>query len=205
MSNDVLKYIKNNLNSVEIFELSFAKQELLYYLENDTSGIKKFQKKLENRFDSRIANSIKYMNYRQFKDLKVRILKEEDFSKKFPHSYEYFKNLEIPEFPKPKVENYAIFIKQNLTFPEDIDYLFLYTYLYENDKENWNEIYRNSVVKYNYDNWLEYGYSEFRDSPNNLGKQIINKRIIKQIITENKNANNELVKKGLNMLSEYLE
>lgn len=200
---DILKKDKFNM---EVFELSFCIEELLYIVENDSSFFRMWADKIDNSFANTIKDEVLYIHSIEYNLFKMRLNEESDLKNKYPIAFKRIKNYEQNITPK-YYENFSNPFKVYIEYPEQLDDICLIMLLSNIDCVFFEDIQNDKVAFWKFNNWIEYGFEEFRYYPGTLnkGKGIINNRIIEHVLESDKCQYNSLVKNSIIMIKKIKE
>lgn len=195
--NSIIEYLKKNNFNLEIYELAFCVEEILYILDEDTSYIRKLEEKIGSSFTKRNNSSQKYFHFKELQLLKNKFrLKDADLGDII--------FLESTQYNNP-YESYAELVNNYTEYPEQIDDIFLIFLVCNFEEKAWNDIMNNKIAYWKFNNWIDYGFIEFRYymGTKNAAKGILNERIIEYI--QKNETNHKLVKRSLDMFNTVQE
>ncbi|WP_138765875.1 hypothetical protein [Pedobacter xixiisoli] len=158
---------------------------------------------LQQSFDSRLDKYNFYFNYNQAQILfdSLMILK---YQKLYPAAYQFIISLKknMPSL-KTSFKDYVELFLKRIEYPEDVDDACIsYLILYKEEKP-FDDILKNKSALYRFNQWLRYGFKEFRGySLENTPQNEISNRIIQRIRENHANPKNELLKRTLKMFDE---
>ena len=193
--------LKNNNFNLEIYELTFCLNEILYILENDSTYENVFSKRINEAFENRLNESTHFFNAMEYNYFKKVLMQQNVYANIFPKGYRFLCNLNPPV--KKSNISYLEAFKNYIKYPEQVDDVCLMTLIYKNKPEIYDSINEDNIAKWRINSWIEYGFEEFRYYPGilNKTKKILNDRIIDFITLEQQSNPHLLVKKILEMIS----
>jgi hypothetical protein len=183
----------------EFYELAFAIPEIYYMLETDTSCQEKWGNRIRlfQRFKDKMG-VLQKMEYTFFIQKQREFLN--DNSKKIPLVYD-------TDMTKTEVvENFGKIFLDYIEYPDQVDAACLIILLCSKDCRLFTEIQNEKYALWNYNNWLEYGFEEFRYYPgmSKKGNQIINNRMIDYLLNNKHCFEQELVHKSIVMIKSVI-
>jgi len=196
----VINLLEDSKFNLEIYELAFCTKEILYLIENDTTLYNLFQERINKSFRNTIKEELLYIHSLEYELLKDRIITNSN-EEEFPQGVKGFKNIH-PNTIQKVVSDFAVPFKAYIEFPEQVDDICLIMLLSDIDCKYFQDIQQDKIALWKFNNWIEYGFEEFRYYPGTLekGKGIINKRIVNYIIQNNSCKEYPLVKKSTEMI-----
>jgi hypothetical protein len=199
----VVSYLKKNSLRVELFELSFCVKELVYILDQDTSYYKKWDELINILFDKRHKSEELFVRIKEITFLRNRMLNDSSLVSLYPKAYQYL----LSKIPTQNIninKKFNEIFKICIDVPEKVDYMCLVSLICDFNESIFIDINNDKIALWKYNNWLEYGFAEFRYYPGilNKSKGIINQRIINYISEKYKESKNPLIIKTLGMFNE---
>ena len=196
-------YLKDNKFQFSLCELSFCTEEIMPMLETDTISRNYFKINLQQSFDSRLDKYNFYFNYKQAQILfdSLMILK---YQKLYPKAYQFVIGLKknMPSLKTTFKEYVEPFLKR-IEYPEDVDDACISYLIFYKEEKPFDDILKNKDATYCFNQWLKYGFKEFRGySLENTPQNKISNRIIQRIRENHANPKNELLKRTLKMFDE---
>ncbi len=201
ISEDIKYYLKKNKFQLCLYELSFCTKEIMPMLENDTLSRKYLKKSLSQSFDSRLDKVELFINYKQSQVLfdSLAILK---YQKIYPKAYTFVMNLKktIPIINENFGDYVQPFVK-SIKYPDQVDPICNFYLVYYNEEKPFDEILKNNEALYYFNQWLKYGFIEFRGySQKTTPQNEISDRIMLRIKINHQNQKNELLKSTLTII-----
>jgi hypothetical protein len=200
----VVEMLKANKLNLQLFELAFVLPELTYLIEKDTTGL--FDKRISNAFASNLSIDVKYIHSLSLDFLVSKIKEDDSLIKAFPDATEKIIRKESYIIRKPE-KSFSEIYKSYIKYPEQVDDATLIILLTANDCQIYESIASDEVALYNFNNWIEYGFDEFRyypDSENPISKRI-NDKLANWVIEKANCSDNVLVIKAKAMLKETMD
>lgn len=191
---DILK--KTDFN-MELFELAFCINEIHYLVESDSVYYELLKKRF-SRFSSIIEeDALKYMHileYRLFKQQLDIVL----LNKGCSVSLKDFQKIGEASSESIDTTDFSIHFKSYIEYPEQVDNACLITLLSDVSCDYFSQIQDDKIALWQFNNWLDYGFEEFRYYPGVLkdGLGVINNRIIDYILELEHCPNQKLVHKS---------
>lgn len=201
---NVESYLKKNKFQLELYELSFCGREILKLLENDSLSRTFFEERI-NRVNNKHFD--KYEKFIQNKELKILFdsLLNVKNNKKYVKSTRFIRSIKDDfNFSKEQIfldysEPFIGYVK----YPDQIDDICLFTLINGDDGEVFRKLLRNENVSYIFNNWLKYGFIEFRGfSKEDTPKNEITDRIINSLNSKYKSSKQITIIKTLKMFKE---
>src|SRR5690554_876959 len=191
---DILK--KTDFN-MELFELAFCINEIHYLVESDSVYYELLKKRL-SRFSSIIEkDELKYMYLLEYRFFKQK-LNEVFFNKGCSVSL-----IDLQKFGEPLAESidttdFSVHFRAYIEYPEQVDNACIITLLSDVNCDCFSQIQDDKIALWQFNNWLDYGFEEFRYYPGVLkdGLGVINNRIIDYILELEHCPNQKLVHKS---------
>jgi len=193
---------KNKLN-LELFELAFVLPELAYIIENDSTGL--FDQRIQNAFNPNLSAVSQYVHSIELGFLLSQFAADISLKSAFPVAVKMALQKEV--FIREKSDDdFSVIYKEYIQYPEQVDDISLITLLTSKDCRLYENIAGDKMAMYNFNNWLEYGFDEFRyypDSKDSINLEINNK-LVDWIMTNAKCPDNPLVRRSKKMLKEVV-
>jgi hypothetical protein len=197
----IMEYLKKERFNIEITDLSFCIDEILFVIEKDTSYKNIFIKRINESFDKGLSNATIYVHKKVFESFMDTIKSLKYFKNNYPKAYEYIIHIN-PFIKEITFNSFTDVFKAYIEYPEQVDDICVFTLLYKSDNKTYEGIEKDKVALWRFNTWIEYGFEEFRYYPGilNKAKGKINERIIEAIIRKQGINSNQLVKKSLEMI-----
>ena len=192
--------VEEKLN-FQFFELAMVLPELANVIESDTSDL--LSKRVQHSFDSSLSIETRYVNSLDFCFLFSKFKSDSSISDTFPKAFELISSLrEKVVIETQPIQNFASIYKEYIEYPEQMDDITIITLLTANDCKFFEEIQADQIAMYNFNNWLEYGFDEFRYYPDfeNPVRLEINNRLTAYLSKNVKCTDNVLVQESLKMI-----
>jgi hypothetical protein len=199
----VLKdYVKKEKFALEIYELSFCLEEIADILEHDTSYNILFEKRLKLAFDKRLNKSQLFIHNKEMGLLRKSLANLKSGETIYPKAYKIMNKL-FEGHNSSDFNNYSEPFKAYIEYPEQVDDICLVTLITDSpNNQAWEDIQSDKIALIRFNNWIEYGFEEFRYYPglSSKPKSILNTRIVNFIFNKRKDDKNPLVMKSLKMI-----
>jgi hypothetical protein len=200
---DIVKMLKSEKFNLEFYELSFCIEEVLNIIETDSSFCNIWDARIAEGFSKRLEDEIIYIHFKELEFLKYKLNSDENLKLKYPYAYEYvIKSIDINIDLKKGMHNFPEIFNTYIKYPEQIDDICIIMLICDFDCMVFKTIQNDKISNWKFNNWLEYGFEEFRYFPStqNQASNILTNRITKYIIENPKCINKPLVIKSIEMI-----
>lgn len=194
---DIIAHLKREKFQLELFELSMCVEEIFQVLREDSTYHRFWIKRMERVYDKRLTE---YERYLHSIELNFFLNQCEQIGNKYKSEHSFLKKY-IPQYQTKNLPNVAESFYNFIQYPEDIDPACLIILICFPESAL-NDIARDAKYLKQFNNWIEYGYDEFRDgfSQRNPAKRKINNRLIDFIIDKYSNSSHSLAQESISML-----
>jgi hypothetical protein len=191
---------KDNFN-LSFYELSFCINEIYHILENDTAYCRVWENRI-NRLQTSNLNYLKKIEYGYFD----KMHKENPYKTNYPKAVSFI-DFSLVKINIEKITDFAEIFSDYIEYPEQVDDACLIMLVCDMDCNFFTKIQNDEIAFWEYSNWLEYGFEEFRYYPglSTRANQIINDRIINYILNKKDCLDQELVQKSISMIKSVVE
>lgn len=206
VNKEVLDILMKDKFNLEIFELSFCINEILNIIENDSSYYKILNDRISKAFDNNKKEEILYIHTVEFEFFQQMIKSNASLKNKYPDGYWKIQQIK-PTLLSKTYSNYSEVFKAYVEYPEQVDNICLIMLTCKIDCKFFDDVQNDKIAQWKYNNWLDYGYEEFRHYPGtlNAGKGNINNRIIDYILKTKNCQDNPLANKSIEMIKSITE
>lgn len=197
---EMLKFQKFNL---EFYELSFCIDEILNIVENDSSYCEVWDARISSGFVRTLEDEIIYVHLKELDFFETNLLSDKTYKTKYPFAFKYILNsLEINIDVKKGVSNFHKILNVYVKYPEQIDDICLISLICNFDCMVFNDIQNDDISNWKFNNWLKYGFDEFRYFPSTQDSAniILTNRISNHIVKSSKCKTEPLVIKSIKMI-----
>lgn len=200
---DVLKKDKFNL---EIYELSFCLDEILYLIENDSNYFKTWKERVNKSFDPKLKKEVLYIHSLEYDFFKLMILENSALINFYPNAYKKIQEIKPTPIAITNSKFSEVF-KAYIEFPEQVDDICMVMLVCKLNCATFNDVQNDKIALWKFTNWIDYGFEEFRYYPGTLNewKGIINKRIINYILKSNNCVDHPLVSRSIALFNSMIE
>lgn len=201
----LVDYLKQEKFNVELYELAFCLPEIFSIIEDDSAYRSRFKKRLQRALNTKLSTSQLYFHQLELRIMLENIDKLKDIDKKYQKSFAV-----IREFYSDSLSNKAEFsssiFRNFIEYPEQVDDACLILLLSNTKHSQWSALEQDKGAMIRFDNWVKYGFEEFRYYPSTLRstKLIITNRIVADVRTRNRGSENPLVIKSLRMIDQVV-
>lgn len=194
---DIIDLLKREKFQFELFELSMCSEEILNILQEDTTYHRHWKKRMERVNDKRLSE---YDRYIHSVELIFFIEQCQSLKSQFKSGYSFIEK-STPAFQAKDYTDLSIPFYHYIHYPEDIDPASLIVLVCFPEKAL-SDITKNKKSYSRFNDWIEYGYDEFRDgmAENNIGKKKINNRLIDFIVNKHSDSTQPLAVNSIAML-----
>jgi len=205
LDEEVINFLKESKFNIEIYELAFCTKEVLYLIESDSSFKNMFQERINNSFENDISEELRNIHSIEYRFFKDRMVKDSN-SNEFPKGFRYFINIQ-PNITQNIFVDFAVPFKAFIEFPEQVDDICLIMLLGDIECKYFQDIQQDKVALWKFNNWIEYGFEEFRYNPgtSHKVKGIINQRIINYILENKQCQDQTLVERSIKKIKDLTE
>ena len=200
---DVINILKRDNFNRSFYELSFCINEIHFILENDSNYFDVWKKRVQQiQTHENELSYMKIIEYLFFNEMQ----KNNPDNKYFPRATKFVQESQI-KLNVDKPSNFARVFIDYIEYPEQVDDACLIMLICNPDCDYFTEIQNNEVSLWLFNNWLQYGFEEFRYFPalSNRGKMVITNRIIDYIFDKKDCIDKELVQKSKEMIKSVTE
>jgi hypothetical protein len=194
---DIIDLLKREKFQFEIFELSMCAEEILSILQSDTAYHKMWEKRIQRANDSRLSEYDRYMHSAEYSFFLQQC---HAFDSQYKRAVTFVKQ-SSSSFQMKTYADLSLPFNNYVHYPEDIDPASLIVLICLPEKAL-DDISKNKTSRVRFNNWIEYGYKEFRYgfTKNNVAKKKINDRMIDFIITKHSKSTHHLALASITML-----
>ena len=197
---DVVNRLKKDNFYLEFYELAFCINEIHFILENDTSYFNVWKNRIEN-FSKHELSYLKKIGCQFFSDMQNNNPDNQYYSRavKFVQDNQLKIGIEKPV-------NFAQDFRRFIEYPEQVDDACLIMLICNIDCYYFIEIQNDEIALWRFNQWLEYGFEEFRYNYSLLDKsrRMITNRIIDYIVNKNDCEDKDLVRKSKKMIKSVM-
>lgn len=197
----IVDYLKKNKFNLEFYELSFCQNEILFILEQDTGYYSIWEKRIQTEIkDSLDANAF-YIHSKGLNFFK-EILVTSELHNVYPFAFKFILESLNFNITLKKVNDFSEVFKSYIKYPEQVDDICLILLVCDFNCDFFKEIQSDKIANWKFNNWLEYGFEEFRIYPEKTikGKREITERLISYILTNYKCMNQPLKQQSIEMI-----
>ena len=202
IDDEIVKMMQKTKLNLPLFELAFVLPEFSYTIENDTTGL--FDRRIKNSFSAKLSPEVRYIHSLELRFLLSRF-KEDSLIKKeeFPKAMEKLLSIDSLVQVRPN-KDFSKIYREYIQYPEQVDNVTIITLLAAENCSYYESISSDKLAMYNFNNWLQHGFNEFRYYPDSKDpiKKRINDRIVSWIIQNKKCTDNPLIIRAKEMMKE---
>jgi len=197
----IVKSLKENKFNFEIFELAFCLDEIFFLIENDSTSFDILIERINNAFNVPQKEEIKYIHSLEFDFFREQLIRKIDLKIKYPETYSRLEQTN-PEIANNYSNNFAEIFKSYIEYPEQVDDICLIMLICNIDCKYYDNIQNDKIASWKYNNWIEYGFEEFRYYPGTLleEKRVLNNRMFDYIVKTSNCRDILLVDRSISMI-----
>lgn len=202
---EVVELLKKDKFNYEIYELAFCINEVSHIIEQDTNYLRVLDQKIRIAADNNIKPELLYIHLLEI-DFFKKMLDENNVKDKYPKAYSDFQKI-LPSKKSNITTSFTKIFNSYIEYPEQVDDICLIMLTCNLNCKAFEDIQKDKTSVWKYNNWLDYGFEEFRFFPGKTSKakNIMNNRIIDYILKSEKCKDNNLVIKSKAMLTSKLK
>lgn len=200
---EVVEMLKLQKFNLEYYELSFCIEEILYVVENDSSYSEIWDARISSGFVKTLEDEIIYVHLKELSFFEANLLADKTFKTKYPSAFNYILNsLDINMDVKKGVSNFSEIFNVYVKYPEQVDDICLISLICNFDCTIFSDIRNDDISNWKYNNWLKYGFDEFRYFPSiqDSAHNVLTNRVSNFIIKNSSCKTDTLVIKSIKMI-----
>jgi hypothetical protein len=190
---------KENFN-LQIYELAFCVEEVVAIIENDSLARKTFEERINRAFDSRYNNAQIYIHKLELNFFSQQSKKIISLNS-YPNSSLLFDKM-VENNKSNNYEKFASQFPEYIESPEQVDDACLIALISDLPNTAWRGIESDKLAMYSFNNWINFGFEEFRFYPGTKSKpkEILNKRIVDYVLQKHAKSSEPLVIRAVRMI-----
>jgi hypothetical protein len=206
VNNAVIETLKKDRFNFEIFELAFCLNEIFSIIENDSTYYNIWASRINQAFNNKQKEELLYVHSIEYKFLKYMMSENISLKGVYPNLYIKLQQIK-PVLTAKEFPNFSKVFNDYIEYPEQVDNICLILLICEINCQVFDDITNDKIALWKYNNWINYGFEEFRYYPGTLnnGKKAINNRIINYIMNNKHCQGSPLVNKSFIMIKSTVE
>jgi hypothetical protein len=194
VNDEIVSYLKKKKFQLELFELAMCKEEMLAILEKDTLFREIWKERAALIFDKRLSEAYLFFHTHEARLFSSLLDSSTDLKKKYPLAFELVKTSIKTKNTLKVPTDYSNLFLDYVEYPEDVDPACLVALMCFEDKA-FSDINSNKVSLSRFNEWLNYGFEEFRhySGSKSKAKNEINNRLVDFIIEKHKSSRDSLL------------